>query len=1235
MHWTADSQLYVYQNFLVNGIPGRAFVDSGCTFNAISKPFAEKLGTQIKEYDNDVVCHIGQDQTVRMKRRIARVFFDMGALGTYDADVFVMDKVPTGAEAIFGMDFLRTVNPTIDWQQASVAVREQKQQVAYIEEEIRHHEAMYSHRYEEIYKKEPDFRTRLISPEEFEEDLKAAHPENFFFVLNPITDKETEKAQRFKSQGWEALKDNPALPVLLKYKDTVFKEELELEHISTKTDIQHEIELTTDEPFNIPQFRLSPEQQRAVGEWTEKMMKAGLIRKSTSPFNSPIFCVRKPVGWRIVHDFRFLNSRTRIPRGPIPRKDEIIDAMHNGYYFSSMDLLSGYYQMMLKEEDRHLTAFSTPSGHYEYIVTAQGLAGAPSTFNRFVQQAFAGLRDICRAFFDDVFIFTKSRSLKDHLDALERVLERCQQEGITIKLSKCVFVSAEIPVLGDFVGRDGVRVDPDKVAIITDWPVPRKASDLKSFLGTIVYCSRFLKEYGKLVAPLQKLLAGARKNDPVKLTVDQLAAFNHLKLAMVNAPVLAIADHTKPFGIRMDACDYALGGVLFQIDDQGREQPVAYTGRKFTRQELKYPVREKELLAIMHALHVWRPYLIDHGFTVETDHRSLEGILTQKQCTQRLARWLNTLSEYRPIFKWIPGDTNVVADGLSRHPAFEPTSRASQVDMRDLLRSILAEERDEKVEVAGADVPIALHFMGADVAELFCYVMSERDIVAACQAGYPEDPEFAELWQIFKDGVDQQDDFKFHEGLIWKKNQSEDMNEWRICIPNVEELRYKIIFSEHDALSKGHPGMYKTIAFMKRHYYWKKMTKFVQKYVGSCEKCQRNKHRQTRKPGRLNPLPVPEARWNDITMDFIVDLPESDGYNAIWVIVDRLSKRSHFIPVKMGTGESSAESCAKIFCREYVRLHGLPETIVSDRDTRFTSLFWQTLMKMLGIEQKMSSAFRPNTDGQSERVNRFIEDFLRNYVHPCQKDWNTFLYAAEFAFNSRVHESLGMSPFEADIGYVPKAMSDRQFDRVLKKSNSAAFDFGVAQQLIMERVKMNLNKAQERMKKYYDRNRPIQTFSEGDLVMISAENLDVQHLGVHGKRKLAPLWIGPYKVIKKTTPDTYKLRVPIGLRLHDEFHTSLLKPYRKDAYNGRVNKPNAGMVVAGGSEDGYLVEAIVGHKKLRGRNKGIFFLVKWLGYPDDENSWEPIQNLMKPVRHLLEDYVESKKLDKRTWLRVD
>lgn len=1212
-----NANKYVIMEVANGNTKGRAFIDSGCTFNAVSSSFAIACGLKVEELPNDVVCEVGGGKEIRMKRRVAHIEFDLGRLGTYATYVFVIDPIPIGVDVLFGMDFLINVNPDIDWIKKTTSLRSLQSEKIITEERDRletlFHFSTTPHLSE-------SGETLIIDTDEYLKEIEKNEPNDYFFVIQL---QQGEKINRFKRQGWEALKHNPAYETLLKYKATVFQDTLDMNN-AVQSDIQHSIELQDRTPFHVKQFRISPDQQAAVSKWVEEMETAGIIRKSNSPFNSPIFCVKKPIGWRIVNDFRLLNSRTRIPRGPIPRKDEIQEAMQGSWWFSAMDLLSGYYQLLLREEDRELTAFSTPKGQYEYVATAQGLAGAPSTFNRFVKAAFDGLQDICRSFFDDLFVFTRSKDPAVHIAALDRVLRRCEEKGLRIKIEKCVFLAAEIPVLGDFVGREGVRVDPDKVAVLKDWPTPTTKKELKSFLGTIVYCSRFLKNYGKLVAPLQELLAGKHKNAPITFTAAQASAFAQLKQAMCETPVLALADFSKTFGIRMDASDYAIGGVLFQLDENGEEHPVAYTGRRMGRAELNYPVREKELLAIMHALRVWRHYLIDQPFTVETDHQSLESIFTQRTCSQRLARWLNELSEYRPNFHWIAGDTNCTADGISRRSDFMPVNAPSGVDLRSLLRSMLnnIDTNDELQQL--------LHFQNYDVALFVMYALSSSDLMTECRTYYAQDRYLSKIWKFFKEGGQKDSRYKnfhFADDLLWKKHN----NTFVLCIPHRSEIINKVIFSEHDDPAKGHPGIFKTLHNLRRKYWWTSLTQTVSRYIKTCEKCMRNKYRQTKPPGLLQPLPIPEARWTDIAMDFILDLPLSNGNNAIWVIVCRLTKRAHFIPIFMGDNESSARNCALIFCKEFQRLHGIPESIISDRDSRFTSVFWQTLMERQGTNIMLSSAFRPNTDGQSERTHRFIQDYLRNYVYPCQSNWSELLFAAEYAYNARRHDSIRMSPFEADLGYIPKAIPDHMFEKIVgNKNKKEAYEFGQKQQEILVQLKINLDSAQERMKHYYDLNRPIQNFEIGDQVLLSSENLDIEHLGViaEGSKKFAPLWIGPYPILKKTSIDTYKLQLTSGLRLHPEFHTSLLKPYYKDDDNSRANKPNEGMIVAGSTDHGFLVENIVGHKKVRGK---IYYRVQWLGYSDDHNTWEPIANLIKPASNLIKNYLVVNKLDEKKW----
>lgn len=256
-------------------------------------------------------------------------------------------------------------------------------------------------------------------------------------------------------------------------------------------DVEAEIELVDTTPIVRKQFRLSDEQKEAVRAWTKEMLAAGMIRRSKSPFSSPTFCVKKAVGWKIVHDFRAINARVRVPATPVPRKENIYDAMAKGRILSAMDLLWGFFQVRLRESDTPSTAFSTPDGLFEYLVTPMGLSSSPSAFNRLIQSIFRDQSAFCKAYFDDLFVFTESDSMEEHLRALDQVLARCKQQQLYVKLSKCTFCATEIPCLGDYIGRDGIRMDPDKIRAIADCPVPRTKRDLQSFLGTCVYVLKY------------------------------------------------------------------------------------------------------------------------------------------------------------------------------------------------------------------------------------------------------------------------------------------------------------------------------------------------------------------------------------------------------------------------------------------------------------------------------------------------------------------------------------------------------------------------------------------------------------------------------------------------------------------------------------------------------------------------------------------------------------------------
>ena len=253
--------------------------------------------------------------------------------------------------------------------------------------------------------------------------------------------------------------------------------------------------------------------------------------------------------------------------------------------------------------------------------------------------------------------------------------------------------------------------------------------------------------------------------------------------------------------------------------------------------------------------------------------------------------------------------------------------------------------------------------------------------------------------------------FELKDGKIYLKNTI------HLAIPNDKDLKMKILTKYHDTLIAGHVGIDKTYANISKQFYWPKMNKNIHKYITSCEACQRNKSSNQQPSGLLQPLAIPENKWEHVTMDFIVQLPKTkQGYDSIIVFVDKLTKRAHFIPTYT---TATAPDIAKIFFDVIFKLHGLPKTIISDRDAKFTSRFWKSLFQQMGTKLAMSTAFHPQSDGQTERLNRTLEEMLRIFITYKQDKWDEHLSSAEFAYNNSKQASIRFTLFELDCRQAP------------------------------------------------------------------------------------------------------------------------------------------------------------------------------------------------------------------------
>ena len=439
--------------------------------------------------------------------------------------------------------------------------------------------------------------------------------------------------------------------------------------------ITHRIELTDGaRPYSQPLRRMSTQELDELRKQLQEYIESGRIQPSESPWGTNvIFAKKKDGSLRFCVDYRGLNDRTVKNKYPLPHMDELFDRLAGAKYFSKIDLRSGFWQILLAPEDRSKTAFRTRYGLFEWTVLPMGLTNAPATFQNLMNTTFRNFLDKCvLVFLDDIVVYSKT--LFDHERDVRAVLQRLKDAGLCAKESKCELFKFEIEFLGHHVGRNGLRVMPDKVEAVKKWQVPSNATELRGFLGLAGYYRRFVQGFSEIAAPLHELTQTKPGTPPFKWTEKAQLAFDALKKRLQEAPVLALPDPDKPYVVHTDASDFATGAVLQQDHGSGL-QPVAYLSHKMLPAECNYEVHDKEMLAIIKMLGEWRTYLQGRQpFTIKikTDHNSLQYFMTKPELTGRQARWLEKLADFDFKIEYVKGSTNVVADALSRNPALAP-----------------------------------------------------------------------------------------------------------------------------------------------------------------------------------------------------------------------------------------------------------------------------------------------------------------------------------------------------------------------------------------------------------------------------------------------------------------------------------------------------------------------------------------------------------------------------------
>ncbi|KAJ0476778.1 putative nucleotidyltransferase, Ribonuclease H [Helianthus annuus] len=773
-------------------------------------------------------------------------------------------------------------------------------------------------------------------------------------------------------------------------------------------EVDFKIELYPDaKPVAKAPYRLAPTEMRELMVQIQELLDKGLIRPSVSPWGAPVLFVKKKDGsMRMCIDYRELNELTVKNRYPLPRIDDLFDQLQGASWFSKIGLRSGYHQLRVRDEDVAKTAFRTRYGHYEFLVMSFGLTNAPAAFMDLMNRVCRAMLDkFVIVFIDDILVYSRSKA--EHACHLREILEVLRKEKLYAKFSKCAFWLREVQFLCHVINADGILVDPSKVEAVMKWVPPKNPSEVRSFLGLAGYYRRFIQDFSKLALPLTKL---TKKNEKFTWGANQERAFQTLKEKLSSSPVLTLPDGTEDLVVFTDASHQGLGCVLMQ-----RGRVIAHASRQLKSYESNYPTHDLELAVVVFALKIWRHYLYGTKSAIYSDHKSLKYFFEQKDLNMRQRRWLELLKDYDCEILYHPGKANVVADALSQKDYPPP------------------------IQVKSMKMVVTPRFLEM-IKEAQIKSLSEMDSRKERTKG------FVDKFEERSDGI------KTMYGRIW--------------IPRFSEAKDVLLEEAHKSQFSVHPGATKMYLDLKKSYWWPGMKRDIIKYVAKCLTCLQVKAEHQKPYGKLQPLEIPVWKWEEVTMDLVTKLPKTrKGHDAIWVIVDRLTKSAHFLPIRE---TYSSERMAKIYVNEIISRHGVPVSIVSDRDTRFTSRYWQGFHESMGTKLLFSTAYHPQTDGKSERTIQTLIDMLRACVIDFGGSWDDHLPLVEFSYNNSYHNGIQMAPYEmlygrkcrtpicwGEVGQREIAPND-----VVAKTNEK-----------IDLVRARLKAAQDRQKAYADRRR--------------------------------------------------------------------------------------------------------------------------------------------------------------------
>lgn len=705
-----------------------------------------------------------------------------------------------------------------------------------------------------------------------------------------------------------------------------------------------------------------------VDEELQRLEKEGVIEPvQFAEWAAPVVPVQKANGQiRLCGDYRLtINCDIHTDQYPLPRIEDLYARLSGGQKFTKLDLSSAFLQVPLEEVSRKYTTINTHRGLYQYTRLPFGISSSPSIFQRIVDNLIQGLKGTV-GYQDDILVTGKDDA--EHVANLNVVLQKLSGAGLRLNKDKCVFMAAEVVYLGYRIDAKGLHPIKEKVRAIVDAPAPTNVTELRSYLGLLNYYGRFLPNLSSVLAPLHELL---QKNTIFKWGKPQQDSFEKSKQLLNTSGFLVHFDATKEIILSCDASQKGIGAVISHIID-GVERPISCASRSLTAAEKGYSQLEKEALAVVWGVKKFHTYLYGRHFVINNDHRPLETLfggrkLMSTMASGRILRWSLTLSAYDYEFKYKPGTQIAHADALSRLPLPDaPTTVPLPADTVHLLNFL-------------SSAPITPKL----IAEQSTHDPVLSKVLRYLAMGWPDTVE-DDLRPYFS----RRNELSLEQGcILWGT---------RVVVPM--ELRSLVLQMLHE----GHIGIVKTKSFARRYVYWPGIDQDIEQTVRTCSNCQST--RPSPGPAPLHPWEFPNRPWSRVHIDYAGPLP---GNKMVLVIADAHSK---WIDAHVTGTATSAATIEKL--RISFSTHGLPDTVVSDNGTCFTSKEFKAFMEQNGVRHITVAPYHPSSNGFAEKAVNIVKDGLKHSEGALE----TKLMRVLFKYRTTPHTTTGETPSKLLMG---------------------------------------------------------------------------------------------------------------------------------------------------------------------------------------------------------------------------